>query len=135
MEGSSSCRWLEAFCRKGKMTCAPDAVHCEGLGRHSSEKTYEVFGYDTNHLLCSLVFAHFVEAKGMDTWENVFAPAADISGFDVPTRTTIFDLDKSIDSAYKRIMQHANLSLEPLCSITPSAQPFSKAGAGSGGIL
>ena len=104
----------EAFCRRGRMTCAADAAHCEGLGRRSYGTTFEVFGYDTNHHLCPLVFAHFVGAEGMDTWAKVFAAAADIPGFDVPTRTTIVDQEKSIDSAYKRCMRHAKLFLDPL---------------------
>ena len=39
----------EDLCRRGRMTCAADAAHCQGLGRRSYGTTFQVLGYDTNH--------------------------------------------------------------------------------------
>lgn len=101
----------EHFCAKGRMTAAADAAHCGGIWPQSCGTKFEVVGYDTNNHLFPLVFGHFVGPGCIETWRSIFSDCAKIG---VPLRTTIVDLEKSIDNAYRDCMSAAKLFLNPL---------------------
>lgn len=102
------------FATHGRMTATADACHCQGIGPQSYGTVFEVMVYDTNHHLVPIVFAHSVGTECEDVWSKVFQAAKDITGFDRGGRVTIVDQEKSIDSAYRSTMDHAELFLDML---------------------
>lgn len=107
---SVACQYI----REGRNTCAADAAHCDGVGPQSYGTTFEVVTYDTNMHLLPLLFAHFVGAECHEYWHRVFSECQKLEGFDVESRTTIVDQEKSIDSAYKDVFQNAKMFLDPM---------------------
>ena len=102
------------FCESGRMTTSADAAHCQGCGPQSYGTTFEVVGYDATHNLVPLLFAHSVGTECEETWTIVFSKLKAVPGFDVPGRVTIVDQEKSIDTSFSNVMQHACLFLDPL---------------------
>lgn len=98
----------------GRKTAAADAAHCDGVGPQSYGTSFEVVTYDTNMHLLPLVFAHFIGPENNDNWKKVLRECAEIPGFDVPSRTTIVDQEKSIDCAYREVFKEAKMFLDPL---------------------
>ena len=102
------------ICATSRTTCARDAAHCDGVGSQSYGTTFEVVAYDCNNHLFPLVFGIFVGPECLETWRNIFQACAAIDGFEVPSRTTIVDQEKSIDRAYRECLQHARIFLDPI---------------------
>lgn len=102
------------MCMTARMTCAADAAHCDGVGTQSCGTTFGVLSYDANNQLTPLVFAHSVGPECYESWKVVFDACAELEGFDVESRTTIVDQEKSIDKAYRECFTNAKLFLDPL---------------------
>lgn len=99
---------------KGRKTAAADACHCDGIGPQSYGTLFEVVTYDANNHILPLVFAHFVGSECEEYWTSVFNACKSLPGFDITERTTIVDQEKSIDTAYRKVMERAKLFLDPL---------------------
>lgn len=82
------------FCKYGRATTTADAAHCQGCRFQSYGTTYEVVGYDANHNLVVLLFAHTVGAESEELWTMVFTNLKRVSRFDVQGRVTIVDQEK-----------------------------------------
>ena len=102
------------MCATARMTCAADAAHCDGVGPQSYGTTCDVVAYDANNQLTLLVFAHSVGLECYDSWKMVFQACAMMDGFDVETRTTILDQERSIYKAYRECFKKAKFFLDPL---------------------
>lgn len=111
------------FCSFGRLTTTADAAHCQGIGPQSYGTTFEVVGYDANNNLVPLLFYHYIGTESEESWRVVFTALKAISGFDRAGRVTIVDQEKSIDSAFRGVMEHAHLFLDALHvkkNMTPS---------------
>jgi hypothetical protein len=93
----------QRYAESGLKTAYADASHM--LRKENSFGTFFDIGtYDGNRSLCSVVCGHGIGTECKDEWGPRFAAAAEISGFDVPGRVTIFDQEKSIGAAYAEHM-------------------------------
>lgn len=51
---------VKSWCMHVRRTATANAAHFDGTGLQSYGTTFQLAGYDTNHHLFPLVFAHFV---------------------------------------------------------------------------
>lgn len=100
------------FLQTARMTTTADAAHCQGIGPQSYGTMLQAAVYDANNHICPLVFAHSVRTECQEAWKPVFDVLKNMPGFDIYRRTTIVDQEKSIDAAFRSVMEKANLFLD-----------------------
>ena len=120
----------ENYAINGLLTAFADASHMDGKGHSTFGTYYEIGTYDHNRSLCTVVCGHSIAPECKAEWTPRFKAAAEISGFDVPGRVTLVDLEKSIDIAHDEVMTNGkkfNDERHVKKNMTPKLGPAEKA--------
>lgn len=70
------------FCSHDRLSCAADAVHCQGFRPSYYGTVFEVMVYDKNNQLTPFVSSHRISTESTETWDTAFSTCGQISSFD-----------------------------------------------------
>lgn len=102
------------YSQRGRKKTAADPFHCDGIDPQSYGTLFKVVTYDTSNQMLSLELAYFVGSECEEYWTSLFEAYKCLPGFDVTELTSIVDQEKTIDTAYHKVMRNAKLFLDPL---------------------